>query len=498
MPSRSPRRRAASTTGSSSSTAALWQRDVLGGSLLAPELKAHLRDQLARLGHARLLFVKRPDRRGTGGRQLFFGCSRPGEERLYALEFERHDDLLELDLAAALAGKASIGMPVDHPLFVVCTHGKRDRCCAKYGQPLYDELLREDRERAGCGSRRTWAATASPATSSCSPRASTSGASTTDDVRPLLDSYAAGRLVLERYRGRSRLYLCGAGGRAAVRATERAARASTTWPSSAAQRNGESGRCACETQTGAVHEVDVVEERSEEPVLPDVRRRHAAARASLRRGAPPRQASLIRRNPSRTRRRTSTSLLSSSSSPGQVCRPEGRVRLGAVRDVGSTAAGKRSCFPSKASTTASSSVSTSAMTVGRRSTSVSRRRGRRARAAGSAGPRAAAGASRRSGRACAWPPRRDRAAPAAARPAPRRRSRPAAPSRRNSTSSAQSASAALSASIQRVDVDPDREVERIGLRRRRLVQPAARKIERVAGAQRRLVRRLARRPSSFE
>ena len=26
---------------------------------------------------------------------------------------------------------------------MVCTHGKRDRCCAKYGRPLYDALRRE-------------------------------------------------------------------------------------------------------------------------------------------------------------------------------------------------------------------------------------------------------------------------------------------------------------------------------------------------------------------
>ncbi|MGH3033397.1 MAG: hypothetical protein ACRDON_02430, partial [Gaiellaceae bacterium] len=120
----------------------MWDRDVLGGSLLSAELKAHLRGQLDRLGHARLLFVKKPERRRPGRRRVFFGCSRPGEERFYTLELDHHDDLLGIDLAHALAGPATPGVPVEHPLFVVCTHGKRDRCCAKFGRPLYDAFRR--------------------------------------------------------------------------------------------------------------------------------------------------------------------------------------------------------------------------------------------------------------------------------------------------------------------------------------------------------------------
>jgi hypothetical protein len=55
------------------------------------------------------------------------------ERELRCLELERYDDLLDVDLAAA-------GDPVDHPLFLVCTHGKHDRCCAKFGRPLYDAV----------------------------------------------------------------------------------------------------------------------------------------------------------------------------------------------------------------------------------------------------------------------------------------------------------------------------------------------------------------------
>ena len=49
-----------------------WSRDVLGGSALAPGVKEHLRDQLAALPHARLLFIRRPERRGSAERQVYF------------------------------------------------------------------------------------------------------------------------------------------------------------------------------------------------------------------------------------------------------------------------------------------------------------------------------------------------------------------------------------------------------------------------------------------
>lgn len=179
-----------------------WDRDVLGGSLLSAELKKHLRGQLLGLGNARLLFVKKPERRSYGRRQLFFGTSKPGEERFFQLEFDNHDDLLALDFAAALGGEESPGVPVEHPLLVVCTHGKRDRCCAKYGRPLYDALRRE------AESGWVWQSTHVGGDRFAGnvvvlPEGLYYGRVEREDVRALLDEYAEGNVLFERYRGRS-------------------------------------------------------------------------------------------------------------------------------------------------------------------------------------------------------------------------------------------------------------------------------------------------------
>jgi hypothetical protein len=242
----------------------VWDRDVLGGSLLSPGLKAHLRRQLRALGDARLLFVKKPERRSYGRRQLFFGTSKPGKERFFQLECDRHDDLVDLDFAAALSGEETPGLPVEHPLFVVCTHGKRDRCCAKYGRPLYDALRRE------VESGWVWQSTHVGGDRFAGnvvllPQGLYFGRVGSEDVRPLLDEHAEGNVLLERYRGRSAYSF-------AVQAAEQAVRVEAELLGiddlellgSEATDGGWLVRFR--DLEGAVHEVEVAEERGDEAV----------------------------------------------------------------------------------------------------------------------------------------------------------------------------------------------------------------------------------------
>lgn len=194
----------------------LWDRDVLGGSLLSAPLKEHFRDQLAKLGHARLLFIKQPSRRAQARRMLYIGSSRPGEESLYALEFERHDDLLEYDFASALLDGGMPGVPVEHSVFIVCTHGKRDRCCAKYGHPLYDGV------KGKVDPDWVWQSTHVGGDRFAGnvvilPEGLYFGRVGEADLDPLLDSYFDRRIYLDLYRGRSAHTF-------AVQAAERAVR----------------------------------------------------------------------------------------------------------------------------------------------------------------------------------------------------------------------------------------------------------------------------------
>jgi hypothetical protein len=115
----------------------LWSHDALAGSGLSEQVKAYLREQLKARPRTRLLFIRSRSRRGASGFLAYTATSREGQEELRSVAFEGYPDLLAVDLAGG-AGK-----PIAHPLLLVCTHGKHDPCCARYGRPLYDALSEE-------------------------------------------------------------------------------------------------------------------------------------------------------------------------------------------------------------------------------------------------------------------------------------------------------------------------------------------------------------------
>lgn len=51
-------------------------------------------------------------------------------------------DLADVPVAAALDDlPPDWGAPIDDPLYLVCTHARRDQCCAMFGRPIYDALV---------------------------------------------------------------------------------------------------------------------------------------------------------------------------------------------------------------------------------------------------------------------------------------------------------------------------------------------------------------------
>ncbi len=241
-----------------------WRRDVLGGSLLSAALKEHLRGQLAALGRARLLFVKQPEQRARQGRAVLFGTSRPGDERLFRLEVEHQEDLRELDLVAALSTDGSPGTTVDHPLFVVCTHGKRDRCCARAGRPLYDALRRDEQPD------RVWQSTHVGGDRFAGnvvvlPEGLYYGRVDPAGAEELLAAHAAGRVELDHYRGRSSYSF-------PVQAAEQAIRETTGLVGigdlallDIKRRGDGEWLVRFRTRGGSVHRLEVVEMHAEEP-----------------------------------------------------------------------------------------------------------------------------------------------------------------------------------------------------------------------------------------
>jgi hypothetical protein len=172
----------------------VWARDALPGSGLTDQVKQHLRDQVAAVPHGRLLFVRRPDRRREPTLLAYSASSRPNEKELRRTELETYEDLRRLDLRA--------GDPVDHPLFVACTHGKHDPCCARYGRRLY-EALRDELEPEWVWQSSHIGGDRFAGNLVCLPEGLYYGRVDRDAACLVLDEHLAGRIDLEHYRGRS-------------------------------------------------------------------------------------------------------------------------------------------------------------------------------------------------------------------------------------------------------------------------------------------------------
>lgn len=181
----------------------LWSRDIIAGSGLSDQVKAYLREQLAALPRSRLLFVRRPERRQHPEYALYVARTAERGSIMLGAELGGYSELLGLDLVGALeTGAASWARPVEGPLLVVCTHGKRDRCCAKFGRPLYDAVREQAEEgtvwqASHVGGDRFAGNLVSLPAGLYFGRVERSG------IWALLDEVLAGRIPLEHYRGRS-------------------------------------------------------------------------------------------------------------------------------------------------------------------------------------------------------------------------------------------------------------------------------------------------------
>lgn len=128
-----------------------WGRDILDGSALGEELSEALKEAVDRAklkfllvhqpGEQRRALHGEPDGEGNPTHRVFYAISTPGEERLYSFSVSTPERLLDLPLDNPEELIQATGAePMDSPLILVCTHSKRDRCCALRGRPIAAHL----------------------------------------------------------------------------------------------------------------------------------------------------------------------------------------------------------------------------------------------------------------------------------------------------------------------------------------------------------------------
>lgn len=184
-----------------------WGRDALSDS----RLPAPVRDNMleAKRAGVSVLLARHPDRPERSGQQalnVWVARSMAGGLLL------RHGLLSDLtplaawDMAAIGDGSLpALGSVTREPLLLVCTHGKRDRCCAVNGRALLTSLLEaatpEQRARiwecSHIGGHRF-----APVTLSL-PSGAVHGRIDTADAADLLLHHESGRVLIGNLRGRS-------------------------------------------------------------------------------------------------------------------------------------------------------------------------------------------------------------------------------------------------------------------------------------------------------
>jgi hypothetical protein len=117
-----------------------WGPKGADDSGLPAELVAHLARFTKAEKRARVQLIRTPER-GAEAPLMYLARSTPGKSALLRATLARPEDVLAIDFAAWAAGGVPAGFSaVDEPLYLVCVHGRRDRCCAQRGMPVYNAL----------------------------------------------------------------------------------------------------------------------------------------------------------------------------------------------------------------------------------------------------------------------------------------------------------------------------------------------------------------------
>jgi hypothetical protein len=188
-----------------------WGAKALTSSHLDPSLGRALEAAVEGTG-VRVALIRRPGRhadcRGIRERRVYAAHTVPGNMWLHSTTTTDPEQLLDLDFSAlgmgdhhafdsVLRGRPHTGAP----LALVCTNGKRDRCCALLGRPLAAELT-------ASGVEGVWEVTHlgghrfSP-TLLVLPTGYAYGRAEAHHVKEVLQGVREGRVVTERCRGSS-------------------------------------------------------------------------------------------------------------------------------------------------------------------------------------------------------------------------------------------------------------------------------------------------------
>jgi hypothetical protein len=173
-----------------------WGYDALASNGVPGPLLDQLR-AWARTVSTRPVLIRRGPTRSKGPRTIYLASSGPGRQWISRMSSDDLDGILAVDNDAFASGTVP-GERVEN-LYLVCTHGRHDRCCSIRGNPV---------SRVMCGEKTDTSWECShiggdrfAANVLCLPGGAYFGRLSKEDVVRVTDDYEAGTLDLEFFRG---------------------------------------------------------------------------------------------------------------------------------------------------------------------------------------------------------------------------------------------------------------------------------------------------------
>lgn len=177
-----------------------WGVDAVTSSGLPADVGTRLR-AIATAMRARLLLIRRFGRSAPVRRTCFVAVTTPAIRRVERFVVDTPDDLLAIDWTPLGFDEVLGGEILDDPLYLVCTNGRHDPCCAEFGRPVARALdpVLGDRvwESSHFGGDRF------AGNLVCLPDGLYYGRVTPENGLRLVELHASGHLDLDHYRGRS-------------------------------------------------------------------------------------------------------------------------------------------------------------------------------------------------------------------------------------------------------------------------------------------------------
>ena len=116
-----------------------WEAKALQDNELRPQVNQWLSRQIEQSENGRALFIR--DRFAVAD-TLLIARTTASDQRLYRVPLGGYEDVTFFDSAEILANNTSF-KPENAQVVLVCTNGKRDQCCAKFGQPIFEAFAQE-------------------------------------------------------------------------------------------------------------------------------------------------------------------------------------------------------------------------------------------------------------------------------------------------------------------------------------------------------------------